>query len=81
MQLNEDGVGYLLRERAVGFVMLEPMKDFCRREILPLKNVGLANLIIGLVIQVFRGKSGPINRGKTRIRFTDEMLLNSRPDA
>ncbi len=39
-------------------------------------NVGLPNLVVRLVVQVFGGKGGAINGGTARITFADEVLLN-----
>ena len=52
MKLNQDGVAHFAGERAVGFVVLEPMKDFGIGQVLPLMEVRLPNLVVRLVIQV-----------------------------
>ena len=64
------------RQRLVAVHPLDQMEDYRIREVLSLMNVCLTNLIVGLIVQVFRGESGGINGRKARTIFFHQMALN-----
>ena len=60
----------------ITFQVLDAVKDFRIRQVLPFMEEGLANLIGCLIVQVFGSKRGSIERGITRITLADQMVLD-----
>src|SRR5215469_1296340 len=57
-------------------MVLEPMKDSCVRQIGALLKEMLANLIVGLVVQVFGSESSLIDGSISWIMLANQMLLD-----
>lgn len=76
VQLDQDGGTDLARQRLIAFMLLQATKDFCIRQVFPLKNESLPDLVIGLVIQVFGGKCRCIEQAVAWIVLANEMPFN-----
>ncbi|WP_244422251.1 hypothetical protein [Ktedonobacter racemifer] len=57
-------------------MLFQAMEDGSVGQIGSLVNEGLPDVVIGLVVQVFGGKSCPINDGKACILVTNEMSFD-----
>nr|WP_244422414.1 hypothetical protein [Ktedonobacter racemifer] len=76
VKLNQDGVTDFARQGTIGLMLFQAMIDGGVGEIGPLVNEGLPDVVIGLVVQVFRGKGRLVNESKACIMVTDEMSFD-----
>lgn len=76
VQLDQDGIGDFARQRTIGFVVFQAVKDGRVGQVGALLKKMLANLVVGLIIQVFGSQSSLINSRKTWITLADQMLFN-----
>jgi len=61
LDLDQNGIGNFPGEGLIAFQMLYAMEDFRVWQIFSLMDVGLSNLIRGLIVKVFGSKSSGIN--------------------
>ena len=73
---DQNGVGNFSRKCLITFHVLDAVKDFRIRQVLPFMDECLTNLIGGLIVQVLGSKRGSIERGIARITLADQMLLD-----
>jgi hypothetical protein len=76
VEQDQDGIGHLGGQRLVAVQVLEAMEDLRVGEVRAFVNEGLTNLVIRLIVQVFRGKGGGIDACIVRMIFSDEVALN-----
>ena len=76
VELNENGITDFARQGTIGLMLFQAMKDGRVGQVGSLVNEGLPDVVIGLVVEVFGGKSCPINDGKARIMMTNEMSFD-----
>src|ERR1051326_990515 len=76
VEQDQDGIGHLGRQRLITVHVLEAMEDFRIGQVRALMNEGLTDLVVRLIVQVFRGKGGSINDGKMRMVPGDPVALN-----
>jgi hypothetical protein len=76
VKLNQDSIADFARQGTIGLMLFQAMEDGGVGQIGPLVKEGLPDVVIGLVVQVFRGKGCPVNDGKACILVTDEMSFD-----
>ena len=76
MDQDQDRVADFGRKRTIAFQMLDPMEQFRVGERLAFVNVGLSDLVSGLIVEIFSSKSSGINGPIARIMLFDNVLLD-----
>src|SRR5690349_1441085 len=76
MEQDQDGIGNFGRQRLITVQVLEAMEDFRVGQVPAIMDEGLAYLVVRLIIQVFGGKGGGIDKCILRMVLCDPVALN-----
>ena len=76
IDLDQNGVGDLAGQGLITFQMLSSMEQFRIGQILAFVNVGLSDVVGGLIVEIFSSKSRGINGRIARIMLCDTVLFD-----